>query len=76
MCSQGTLIADKARDLLRLEVFKPEFVVSVLKMGTLISAIAMHTVRIDHEVELLSGLVKGIKKLESILMMLTMSREF
>ena len=45
-------------------------------MGTLIAAIAVHSVRIDHEVELLSGLVHGIKKLESILMMLTMSREF
>ena len=56
-------------DLLRLEVFKPEFVVSVLKMGTLISAIAMHTVRIDHEVELLAGFVHGIKKLKGILMM-------
>ena len=61
---------------LSFQVLKPELIVGILEVSALVTVVAVHAVRIDHEVELLSGFVHGIKKLESILMMLTMSREF
>ena len=54
--------------LLRFKVFKPEFLVGFQEVGTLIAVIAMHSVRIYHEIEFLAFLVKGIKKLKSVLM--------
>ena len=55
-------------DRLSAEVAEPEFVVCVLEMIALIAVIAVHSVRIDHEVELLASLMQGIQKLEGILM--------
>ena len=52
-----------AEVLLRFEVFEPEFVVGVLEVIALISTVAVHSVRIDHKVELLAFLVESIKKL-------------
>ena len=54
---------------LSAEVFEPEFVVGILEMIALIAVIAVHAVRIDHEVELLAGTMEDIQKLEGILMM-------
>ena len=38
-------------------------------MGALVAAVAVHAVRVDHEVEFLSCLLHGIQKLEGILVM-------
>ena len=53
--------------LLSKEVFLPEGVVCVEEMVALITIVAMHAVRVDHEVELLAGAVEGIQELERIL---------
>ena len=37
-------------------------------MASLIATIAMHPVRIDHEIELLTFFMKGIYELEGVLM--------
>ena len=50
------------------EVFEPEFVVGILEMITLIAVIAVHSVWVDHKIELLAGSVHCIKELEGILM--------
>ena len=50
------------------EVAEPEFVVGILEMIALIAVIAVHAVRVDHEVEFLAGFVHCIQKLECILM--------
>ena len=54
--------------LLSLQIPEPEFVVGILEVASLIASIAMHAVRIDHEVELLAELVKGIDELQRVLM--------
>ena len=54
---------------LAAEVAEPEFVVGILEMLALIAPVAVHSVRIDHKVELPAGLVHSIKELESVLMM-------
>ena len=54
--------------LLTKEVLLPEFVVGVSEVCALVALVAMHTVRIDHEVELLAGTMEGIQELESVLM--------
>ena len=43
--------------------------VGIEKMAALITMIAMHTVRVDHKVKLLTLLVQCIQKQKSILMM-------
>ena len=55
--------------LLSKEVFLPEGVVCVEEVVALITIVAMHAVRVDHEVELLAGTMEDIQKLEGILMM-------
>ena len=42
--------------------------VGLEEVVALVAVIAVHAVRVDHEVELLAFAVKGIQKLESILM--------
>ena len=49
------------------EVFEPELTVGSIGVGALVAVIAVHTVRIDHEVELLASLVHRVNKLEGIL---------
>ena len=54
--------------LLRQKVTEPEFAVGVLEVGALVATIAVHSVRIDHEVELLSFLLESINQEKSVLM--------
>ena len=48
-------------------MLQPELVVGFEEVRALVAMVAMHAVRIDHEVELLAGAVEGIQKLESVL---------
>lgn len=49
------------------KILEPELPVGLEEMGALISIIAVHTVRVDHEIELLSFPVEGIEELKGIL---------
>ena len=51
------------------KVAEPELAVRVEEVFSLIASIAMHTVRIDHEIEFLAGFLEGINQQKSILMM-------
>ena len=48
-------------------MLQPELVVGLEEVVALVAVIAVHAVRVDHEVELLAFAVKGIQKLESVL---------
>ena len=49
------------------KVFEPELAVGGVEVGALVTAVAMHAVRVDHEIELLTGLVHSVKELECVL---------
>ena len=51
------------------EVAEPELAVRVEEVFSLIASVAMHTVRIYHEIEFLAGFLEGINQQKSILMM-------
>ena len=51
------------------KVAEPELAVRVEEVFSLIASIAMHTVRIYHEIEFLAGFLEGINQQKSILMM-------
>ena len=55
--------------LLTEEVLLPEGVVGFEEVVSLVAIVAMHAVRVDHEVELLAFAVEGIKELEGVLVM-------
>lgn len=55
--------------LSRLQVFEPEGAVCFIEVVSLIAVIAMHSVRIYHEFEILALSVHYIQKLEGVLMM-------
>ena len=55
--------------LLRFQVFEPEVTICFFEVSSLIAVIAVHSVRVYHEIELLSGTMQLIKKLESVLVM-------
>ena len=46
--------------LLCEEVTEPEFAIGVLEVSSLIAAVAVHSVWVDHEVKLLAGFMEGI----------------
>ena len=50
-----------------LQVLKPEGAICFIKVVALVAVVAMHTVRIDHELEVLALAVQCIKKLEGVL---------
>ena len=49
-------------------MLEPELMVGIKEVVSLITTITVHSVRIDHEVELLAFLVEGVEKLEGVLM--------
>ena len=49
------------------KVFEPELAVGGVEVGALVTAVAVHAVRVDHEIELLTGLVHSVKELECVL---------
>ena len=51
------------------QILEPEFTVSISEMRSHVSAIAVHSVRIDHEVKLLSILMQFVDKLQTVLVM-------
>ena len=51
------------------KISEPELAVRVEEVFSLIASIAMHTVRIYHEIEFLAGFLKSIDQQKSILMM-------
>ena len=46
---------------------QPESVVSFEEVVALVAVVAVHAVRVDHEVELLAFTVEGIQELEGVL---------
>ena len=48
---------------------QPEGAVFGKEVGSLVAAVAVHAVRVDHEIETLSGLLEGVNELEGILEM-------
>lgn len=55
--------------LLAQEILSPESPVSLQRVLALIPTVSVHTVRVDHELEVLSILMKSIDELEYILIM-------
>lgn len=49
------------------KILEPELPVGLEEMGALISIIAVHTVRVDHEIELLAFAMKDIEELKCVL---------
>ena len=59
----------KAPSLFSKKIFQPEGVVGIEEVIALITVISVHTVRIDHELEVLSGLMQCVQQLQGILVM-------
>ena len=55
--------------LLPFQVMQPEGAVLGKEVSSLVAAIAVHSVRVDHEIETLAGFLEGIDELEGVLEM-------
>ena len=53
--------------LLREEMTEPEFAVGILEVGALVATVAVHSVRVDHEVELFACFLEGVDEEEGVL---------
>ena len=46
---------------------EPEFAVGVQEVGALVAAVAVHSVWVDHEVELFASFLEGVDQKEGVL---------
>ena len=55
--------------LLPFQVMQPEGAVLGKEVGPLVASVAVHSVRVDHEIETLAGFLEGIDELKGVLEM-------